>query len=325
MKKIVITVAIVLCFLLLVNAWWSKKDKFPSKPITLICPWSPGGGTDRTARFISELLSKELGQPVNVVNKTGGGGTTGHSFGANAKPDGYTICNVTFELGSFKYLGYSDISPANFVPVSQFNDNAASVVVKVDSPYNSVKELLNDIKAKPAGTFTFSGASLGSVWDLARIGLLNKYGIDPKRVKYIPTKGAAPAITELLGGHIDVITCSYPEAAPQIEGGKLKCLGLMAEKRNPDFSDVPTLKEQGVDWTYTTWRGFAVPLKTPKAVVNTLIDAFNKVYKTQEFKDFMKKNGFGIKIRNGNDFGKFMDEQHKGLKPIFEISGYGKK
>jgi tripartite-type tricarboxylate transporter receptor subunit TctC len=131
MKKLVVIIAIVLCFFLLVNAWWSKKKDYPSKPITIICPWSAGGGTDRTARFLSELLSKELGQPVNVVNKTGGDGAVGHSFGANAKPDGYAICNVTFELGSLKYLGYSDISPASFTPVSQFNDNAASVVLKL--------------------------------------------------------------------------------------------------------------------------------------------------------------------------------------------------
>lgn len=325
MKKLAIFLTLLLCLMLLLNAFWTKKKAFPSEPITIICPWSPGGGTDRTARYIAELLSKEVGQPVNVVNKTGGDGAIGHSFGANAKPDGYTICNVTFELGSLKYLGYSDISPANFIPVVQYNDNAAAVIVKSDSPYNTVKELLDDIKAKPAGTFSFSGASLGSVWDLARIGLLNKYGIDPNKVKYIPTKGAAPAIIELLGGHVDVITCSYPEAAPQIESGQLKALGLMAEKRNPDFDQVPTLKEQGIDWTYTTWRGFAVPLKTPKAVVNKLINAFDNVFETQDFKDFMKKNGFGIKIRNGKDFGDFMEAQHLGLKDIFEISGYGKK
>ena len=98
----------------------------------------------------------------------------------------------------------------------------------------------------------------------------------------------------------------------------------MAEKRNPDFKEVPTLKEQGIDWTYTTWRGFAVPLDTPKSVVNKLINAFNKVFKTQDFKDYMKKNGFGIKVRNGKSFGDFMEEQHLGLKDIFEISGYGK-
>ncbi|MBN1649196.1 MAG: tripartite tricarboxylate transporter substrate binding protein, partial [Spirochaetales bacterium] len=252
----VLAVLLVAVSILALSGCNGRQVKYPTKAITIVCPWSPGGGTDRTARFVAELLAKELGQPVNVINKTGGDGAVGHSFGANSRPDGYTITNVTFELGSLKYLGYSDITPADYIPVAQFNDNAAAVIVTADSKYNTVPELLDDIKGNAAGSFTFSGASLGSVWDLARIGMLNAYGIDPKSVKFIPTKGAAPSITELLGGHVNVITCSYPEALPQIEAGQLKCLGLMADKRNPDFPDVPTLKEQGLDWTYTTWRGF---------------------------------------------------------------------
>ena len=323
-KKLIISA---LAILLVAGAVWAaggQEATYPSKAVTIICPWSPGGGTDRTARYIAELLAKELGQPVNVVNKTGGDGAVGHSFGANSKPDGYTITNVTFELGSLKYLGYSDITPADYVPVAQYNDNAAAVIVAADSKYNTVPELLDDIKSAGSGKFTFSGASLGSVWDLARIGMLNAYGIDPKDVKFIPTQGAAPSITELLGGHVDVITCSYPEALPQIEAGQLKCLGLMAEKRNPDFPDVPTLKEQGLDWTYTTWRGFCLPLNTPKEITDTLIAAMDKVFASSEFKDFMKTNGFGIRVRLGKDFGDFMMDQHKGLKEIFDISGYGK-
>lgn len=324
MKKIA---AALVLFTIIAGSVWAaggQEAKYPTKAVTIICPWSPGGGTDRTARYIAELLSKELGQPVNVVNKTGGDGAVGHSFGANSKPDGYTITNVTFELGSLKYLGYSEITPADYVPVAQYNDNAAAVIVAADSKYNTVPELLADIKKSAAGSFTFSGASLGSVWDLARIGMLNAYGIDPKNVKFIPTQGAAPSITELLGGHVDVITCSYPEALPQIEAGQLKCLGLMADARNEDFPNVPTLKEQGLDWTYTTWRGFALPLNTPKEVTETLIKAMDNVFKSEDFKKFMKSNGFGIKVRLGKDFGDFMMDQHKGLAEIFAISGYGK-
>jgi len=301
------------------------KEAFPSKPITIICPWAAGGGTDRTARFVADSLAKVVGQPVNVVNKTGGNGAVGHQAGASAKPDGYTITNLTFEVNTLKYLGYSDVTPNDFIPLVQFNQDAAAVIVGGNSPYKSVKDLLDDIRSKPAGTFSFSGSGIGTVWDLARIGLLDKVGIDPKRVKYIPTNGAAPAITEMLGGHLDVITCSYPEAAPQIKAGQLKCLGIMAAERNPQFGDVPTLKEQGIDWTYGTWRGFAVPLKTPQADVQVLRDALLKVVQSQDFKDFMNKNGFGMDIRVGDDFMKFMLNQFDGLKGIFQLAGYGKQ
>lgn len=325
MKKLfLLTLVVFLSTGIIFSGDQAEAKEFPSKPISIICPWSAGGGTDRTARFIAEMLSKELGQPVNVVNKTGGAGAVGHSFGANAAPDGYTITNLTFEVNTLKYLGYSDVTPESYTPLLQFNEDASAVIVSADAPYNTVKELLDDIKAKPEGTFQFSGSGIGTVWDLARIGLLDKYGIDPKKVKYIPTKGAAPAITELLGGHIDVITCSYPEAAPQVEAGELKALAVMADERNPQFADVPTVKEQGIDWSYGTWRGYALPLNADPEAVEVLTAAFKKIVASQEFVDFMQKNGFGIKIRVGDEFQDFMLEQFEGLKDIFELAGYGK-
>ena len=296
---------------------------FPEKPITVICPWSAGGGTDRTARFVAEQLSEVLGEPVQVSNQTGGAGAVGHEAAAHAAPDGYTIGNLTFEVNTLKYLGYSKLTPADFKPVLQFNMDAAAVTVSADSPYNTVTELLDAVKSSPAGTFVFSGSGIGTVWDLSRIAMLNEYGISPTHVKYVPSQGAAPAITELLGKHVDVITCSYPEVAPQVEAGKLKTLAVMADERNPQFNQIPTLKEQGINYAYGTWRGFAVPAETPDEIVKILQDAMLKVVESDEFKTFMNNAGFGIKIRVGKEFGDFMQEQFDSLAEIFELSGYG--
>jgi tripartite-type tricarboxylate transporter receptor subunit TctC len=155
--------------------------------------------------------------------------------------------------------------------------------------------------------------------------MMNNYGIDHNKVKFIPTKGAAPAVTELLGGHVDVITCSYPEASPQIDAGNLKALAVMAETRNAQFDHVPTLKEQGIDWAYGTWRGFAVPKGTPDNAADILVAAFKKIFSSDDFKTFMNNNGFGIKMREANAFGEFMAAQHKGLEEIIKLAGYGKK
>jgi tripartite-type tricarboxylate transporter receptor subunit TctC len=323
MKKIILLICLLMLAFGALFAEGQKEVTFPNKPLTVICPWSAGGGTDRTARFIADLLSAELGQPVQVVNKTGGAGAVGHNAAATAAPDGYTLGNLTFEVNTLKYLGYSDITPADFKSVLQFNQDAAAVTVSADSPYDTVKELLEAIKKEPAGTFVFSGSGIGTVWDLARIAMLDKYGIDPNRVKYAPSQGAAPAITELLGNHVDVITCSYPEVAPQVEAGKLKTLAVMADERNPQFSDIPTLKEQGIDWSYGTWRGFAVPADTPEAVLKVLQDAMKKVVESKEYIDFMNSNGFGIEIRIGAEFDSYMMEQFAGLEGIFELAGYG--
>ncbi len=318
-----LVLALVAVFSMAVFSPAAVAKAFPKKPIIIVCPWSPGGGTDRTARFIADKLHGVLGVPVNVVNKTGGGGAIGFTYGAHARPDGYTITNLTFEIGTLKWLGYSNVNPADFRALMQFNEDASAVIVGQNSKYKTAKQLLDAVKANPA-SFKFSGCAIGTVWDLARIGMMKDYGINFSKVKFIPTKGAAPAITELLGGHVDVITCSYPEAAPQIEAGKLKALAIMADKRNPQFASVPTLKEQGIDWSYGTWRGFAVPKGTPDDVVETLSSAFKKIFASDDFKAFMNQNGFGIKIRDSREFGQFMMQQHLDLKNIIREAGYGK-
>lgn len=324
MKRLLVTALILItAFGGLFAAGQQDTAAFPEKPLTIICPWSAGGGTDRTARFVAEQLSEVLGQPVQVVNQTGGAGAVGHNAAANAAPDGYSIGNLTFEVNTLKYLGYSELTPADFKPILQFNMDAAAVTVSADSPYNTVTELLDAVKAAPEGTFIFSGSGIGTVWDLSRIAMLNEYGIAPDAVKYVPSKGAAPAITELLGKHVDVLTCSYPEVAPQVEGGKLKTLAVMADERNPQFDSIPTLKEQGIDYAYGTWRGFAVPADTPDEIVKILQDAMLEVVEGDEFKTFMNNAGFGIKVRVGDDFADFMQEQFDGLAEIFALSGYG--
>jgi tripartite-type tricarboxylate transporter receptor subunit TctC len=323
MKRIVV---LVLALLILAGIPLVAQPKYPTKPITMVCPWSSGGGTDRTARYMAEALSKELGVPVNVVNKTGGSGAIGHSEVLTAAPDGYTIVNITFELNTFKYLGYADITPAHLIPLFQFNEDAAALSVKADSPYKNVKDLLDAVKAKPAGTFLFSGSTIASAWDLPRIQMLMAAGISPKSVKYIPTQGgAAPAITELLGGHVDVVTCSYPEIAAQVAAGTVRTLATFSDERNPMFPEIPTLKEQGVDVSGGTWRGFAVPLKTPDHIVKILEEAFKKITDTKEFKDFMVKNQFGVKVRNSKEFGAFLNSQFAVLKNVMDEAGYLKK
>jgi len=323
MKRIIV---LALVLLVVAGIPGFAQPKYPTKPITIVCPWGAGGGTDRTARYMAEALSKELGVPVNVVNKTGGSGAIGHMEGVIAAPDGYTIANVTFELNTFKYLGYADITPTSLMPLFQFNEDAAALSVKADSPYKDVKQLLDAVRASPDGKFLFSGSTIASAWDLPRIGMLMAAGISPKKVKYIPTQGgAAPAITELLGGHVDVVTCSYPEIAAQVEAGAVRTLAIFSEQRDPMFPHIPTLKEQGVNVTGGTWRGFAVPLKTPANIVTILENAFKKITDTKEFKDFMAKNQFGIKVRDSKEFADFMNTEFVALKSIMDEAGYLKK
>lgn len=296
---------------------------YPSKTITVICPWAAGGGTDRLSRFIADQLQKELGKPGVVVNRTGGSGAVGHSAGALAKPDGHTITMITFELNTMHWMGISDLTWEDYAPIMQVNADAAAIIVRADAPWNNLNEFMADAKAKP-GELTMSGTSIGGAWDLARAGFQLEADIPVEAIRWIPTKGAAPSIVELLGGHIDAVCCSVPEAITQIEAGQLKTLAVMSEERLPDYPDMPTVKEAGVDWVAVGWRGLAVPKDTPAEILKTIQQACERIVSSPEYDAFMKKNGFSTEIRVGESFSQFLAEQDSQWKTVIEAAGYAK-
>jgi len=319
MKRFLFLGLIMVFFLVSISALAA----YPTKGVTLICPWGAGGGTDRVARFLASALEKEYGKPFVVINNTGGGGAVGHGAGAYATPDGYTLTLTTLEIATMHWMGLTKLTYEDFDYVIQMNEDSSAVIVRSDAPWDSVIELLVDVAMHP-GKYMFSGTGAGGIWDLSRIGMLDGVGIPADYVKWIPTTGAAPSIVELLGGHIDVITCSAPEAAAQLDSGEFKLLALMADARDPRYPDVPTLKELGINWSSGTWRGITVPKGTPKEIVDSLYEKLSKIAKSEEYKDFMAKNGFGIRIRGPEEFSNFAKEQDSTWKKILEIGGYVK-
>tara|TARA_B100001123_G_scaffold449951_1_gene617668 strand:- start:2109 stop:3104 length:996 start_codon:yes stop_codon:yes gene_type:complete len=301
----------------------TSSEDYPSKTITLICPWAAGGGTDRLSRYMADQLQRELGKPCVVVNRTGGSGVVGHSAGALAKPDGHTITMITSELNSMHWMGITDLTYENFDPLLQLNADAAAIIVRSDSEWNSVSDFLDAARTNP-GKLTMSGTATGGVWDLARAGFQLATDIPVNAVRWIPAKGAAPSIVELLGGHIDAVCCSVPEAISQIEAGQLKALCVMSENRLKDYPDIPTVKEDGIDWIGVGWRGLGMPQKTPQAILDKVVAACSKIVRSPEYESFMKKNGFAIKIREGMEFGTFLKEQDDQWKIVVKAAGYAK-
>ena len=328
MNKRTMCVSLVVALLLVaaVGTVWAgggaERDAvYPSRSVSVVVPWAAGGGTDRVARFWADAYQQELGVPFVVENRTGGGGAVGHSAGARAAADGYTIAMVTFELATLQSMGLADITYAGYDYILQMNEDAAGVIVRADSPYQTIQDLFDAIEANP-GQVSFSGTAVGGVWDLARVGMLLEAGIDPDDTLWIPSEGAAPAITDLLGGHVDVITNSLPEAQSQLEAGNLRALAVMSDERNPAFPDVPTLKEQGIDWSGGTWRGFAVPAGTPENVRQVLIEAGEKIARSTEFENFMADAGFGIRIRLGDEYAEFVEDEHYTWQMIIREIGF---
>ncbi len=301
------------------------QSAWPVRPVTFVCPWGAGGGTDATARIVASILEKELGQPFNVVNRTGGSGVVGHSAIATGAPDGYTIGMVTVEITMMHHQGLTDLKSTSYTPLALMNEDPPGVTVGSNSPYADVKALADAIKASPAGKFKASGTGQGGIWHLALIGWLQAMGLKPDHVAWVPSNGAAPAMQDLAAGGIDMVTCSVPEARAMIDAGRAKSLAIMSDARNPMFQNVPTLNETlGINYSVCAWRGIAGPKGMPADIAAKLVASLRKAYDSKEYKDFMAARGFGVKWADPAGFASFMEAGDKAMGAAMKAAGLAK-
>ena len=294
---------------------------YPDRPVTVICPWAAGGGTDLLLRALSKEAEKFLGQTINVTNQTGGGGAIGHNAIRAARPDGYTVGMITFELNSLPPQGLFTYTWRDFDPLMRINSDPAALTVKKEESYNTVKEFVDHAKAHP-GEITIGNSAPGSVWHIAAGLLAEKTGID---VKHVPFNGAQPAVTSLVGGHIKAVSVSSAEVRGQVEAGALKILGVMAVERENIFPNVPTFKEQGLDIEFSTWRGLALPKGVPAEIRTKIVDSYTKAMESKEFKDFAAKAGLNLAYQNTADFIVFLDQNYKDVEAVMQKLGLTKK
>ena len=303
----------------------AAQTNYPARPITLTLPWAAGGGTDATARIVGALLERELGQPVNVVNRTGGSGVVGHAALASAAPDGYTIGMVTVEIAMMHHQGLTELTPASYTPLGLLINNPPGVMVNATSPYEDVRALADFIKASPPGKLKASGTGQGGIWHVALAGWLQAIGVKPDHVIWVPSQGAAPAMQDLAAGGIDLATCSIPEGRTMIEAGKARALAVMAPQRNPIFPDVPTLKEgMGIDYTAGGWAGLAAPKGLPPAIESRLVAAIKKSFESADYAEFIRSRGFVSQWAGGADFARFMSEQDSFMGATMKAAGLAK-
>ena len=254
---------------------------YPDKPVTVICPWTAGGGTDVLLRALSKEAEKYLGQTINVVNQTGGAGAIGHNAIRAARPDGYTIGMITFELNSLPPQGLVPFTWKDFDPLMRINTDPAALTVRKDAPYNTVRGFVDYAKAHP-DEITIGNSAPGSVWNIAAGLVAEKAGI---KVKHVPFDGAQPAVTALVGGHIKAVAVSVAEVRGQVQAGNLKILGVMSSERDKIFPNVPTFKEQGVDVEFFNWRGLFAAPEIPEEDLAALETAVEAMAKSQAWQD----------------------------------------
>src|SRR6476646_10930757 len=316
MKRLLAAALLVVCL--------GALAQYPQRPIQLIVPWGAGGGTDATARVIGGLLESELKQPVIVVNRTGGSGIVGHQAIASAQPDGYTIGMITVEIAMMHHVGLTTLKHTDYAPIGLVNADPAGINVRVDSPYKSVKELLNAIKANP-GKMKASGTGQGGIWHLAIAGLLKDQGIDPNALPWVPSNGAAPGMQDRIAGGVDVVPCSIPEARPMIDAGKARALAIMDDNPPALYPNVPTLqKELGSKWAIAAWRVIAAPKGIPADAQKTLASSLKRVYDSKDYKDFMASRGLGVVWADPDGTAKFMADSDANLGAALKAVGLAK-
>ena len=294
---------------------------FPSKTIRILCPFSPGGGVDITARALAHELSAQLGQSVIVENKPGAGGNVAAAEVARSAPDGYTLFLTLNSLHAISPLLYSKLPYdanrdfAYITPLVSFNN---ILVVNPSSSAKSVRELIAAAKSQP-GRLTF--ASSGNGTNIHLVGELFKSmaGID---MVHVPYKGSAPALTDLLGGSVTMMFDTIPSAISHVRSGKLRALGVTGAKRSPLFPDVPTIAEAGLPgYQAYAWYGLVGPAGMPKEVVARLNAEAVKAANSKAFRRRMEPLGFEITTGSPEKMAEMLKADMARWAPVIKAAG----
>lgn len=261
------------------------QESYPTRPVTLVSPYPPGGAADLTARPLAPALERALKQPVIVVNRAGAGGAVGTQFVSTAPPDGYTLLITVFSISTIpeadRVAGRKPrFTRDQFVPVARINADPTMLIVHPSTPWKSVKELVSDAKKRP-NEILYVSAGPYTVSHLAIEVFMQAAGI---QMRHLPTTGGGPAMTALIGGHAFVSALSTGAVSPQAKAGKLRVLANSGSKRLAAFPDIPTLKELGYNVDVYLWVGLFAPKGVPEGVLGTLGRAVRQAVQDPEFK-----------------------------------------
>ena len=298
------------------------QDAFPTRAITMIVPFPPGGVADVTGRPTAAAMEKILKQPVVVSNRPGAGGAVGNAAVANAKPDGYTILMA---LSSISVIPAADVlfdrKPAysldQFAPVALITADPTILTVHPSLPAKDLKELVALARSKP-GQLSYSTSGVYGALHMPMEMFLHAAKL---KMRHVPTTGGGPAITALLGGHVDLTAGGPAAITPHVKAGKLRPLASWGPRRHEGFPDVPTFKELGYDIEYLIWAGLFAPKGTPEPVMKVLRDAARRAVEDSEFKGMMAKVNSPIHYLDAPEFQKFWMADAKRLADVVKVVG----
>jgi tripartite-type tricarboxylate transporter receptor subunit TctC len=291
------------------------QEPYPSRPITLVAPFPPGGVADLTARPVAAAMEKVLKSPVAVVNKTGAAGAVGMQFVATSKPDGYTLL---LALSSISIIPEADklfgrppaFTVDQFAPIALISADPTILVVPADKPWKTAAEFIEDAKKRP-GQISYSSSGVYGTLHMAMELLSSAAGV---KLRHVPYAGGAPALTAVLGGHVDALASGPAVVLPHIKAGKLRALAGWGDKRVAAVPEAPTFKEIGYPGAeFYIWAGVFAPKGTPEPVLGKLRSTLRAVVDDAEFKGAMEKLETPIVFKQGDEFTKFFESDARRL------------
>jgi tripartite-type tricarboxylate transporter receptor subunit TctC len=313
-------VAIIVLALTTLVTGAAAQEPYPSRPISIVNPFPPGGIADLTGRPLAATFERLLKQPVVIVNKAGAAGAVGAQFASVAKPDGYTLLIALVSISSTpevdKLFGRpTTYTRDQFVGIARLN--ADPPILAVNGPWKTLKELVDDAKKRP-GEITFASSGPYGASHLPLEMFLQAAGL---KMRHLPTTGGGPATTAVLGGHAQLWASPPALAAPHVEAGKMRALATWGATRLAAFPDVPTLKELGYDVEYYIWTGLFAPRGVPASVVQTLRDVTRKAVEDPEFKSSMEKAKTPIAYQDADEFKAFWDRDAQRIAAVIQFIG----
>jgi tripartite-type tricarboxylate transporter receptor subunit TctC len=310
-----VRLAMLLVLVALVPPPAGAQEPFPSRPIALVAPFPPGGVADLTARPVAAALEKVFGSPVGVVNKTGAAGAVGMQFVATSRPDGYTLL---LALSSISIIPEADKlfdrKPAftvdQFAPIALVSADPTILVVRAESPWKTAREFVEDARRRP-GQISYSSSGVYGTLHMAMELLSHGAGI---RMRHVPYAGAGPALTAILGGHVDALASGPAVVLPHIKSGKLRALAGWGDRRVAALPEVPTFKELGYpEAEFYIWAGVFAPRGTPEPVLQRLRDGMRQAVADGDFKAAMDKLQTPIAFKQGEEFQRFFEADARRL------------
>jgi len=300
----------------------SADEPYPASPVSMIVPFPPGGASDLNARLINESLSNALKQPVIILNKPGLGGAIGSAQVAKAKPDGYTTIMALSALmvhpEAERVSGRKPLYEIDqFEPIALISSDPMIILVKSDSPWKNLNDLIQAAKQKP-GAINYASSGIFGPIHLSVEMLAFQAGI---KLTGIPFNGGGPAMLALLGGQVDFTTAAPGVAAAQIASGKVRPLAVSSGKRIPSFPDIPTYKDAGYDAEYYIWAGIYVPKGTPSTITNKLRESVKQAVQTPQFTSGAQKQHIIFDYRDAPEFKKFAEEDGARMLKLIRTIG----